>query len=523
MHNPVNLGAIIDPHRDPDKIAVIDVMGDADTHARHYTYREVDALANAVARTLSARQYAPGTRIALLAVNSVPYVATVLGIMRAGLTAVPVNHKFPPPLIAYVLADSGAALVFHDERRHDALPASVEAVALPCAPVTTIGASCANASSPALRPKPADAQPDRPTETSTDRPTDAPALMLYTSGSTGKPKGVLLSHASHLWVAQTRRLATPLDDERALIAAPLYHMNALALMFLALASHATTVLLPQFNASQYIRAIAQYRCTWLTAVPPMIAMMLQERDLIAQTDLSSVRVIRMGSAPVSSSLLDAIHHLVPNARVINAYGTTEGGPVVFGAHPAGTPTPRMSVGYPHAAVSLRLERGADDPDEQGVLALKSPAIMLGYHQRPDVTHPVSEDGYYTTGDVFRRDTDGFYYFVGRRDDMFVSGGENIYPGEVEKMLEQHPAVEQAAVVPIDDDIKGQKPVAFVVRRAGMAIDAAALKAYALAHAPAYQHPRHVWFVDRFPLASTNKTDRGALKAEAKVRLSVALS
>jgi len=501
MHNPANLGAIIDPRRDPDKIAVIDVLGDTDTHARHYTYRDLDALINAVTRMLSARHYAPGTRIALLAANSVPYVATVLGIMRAGLTAVPVNHKFPPALIAYVLADSGAELVFHDEQRHEALPGSVEALALPRLPVETGGdLSAAEPSLTATLP-------------------GAPALMLYTSGSTGKPKGVLLSHASHLWVVQTRRLATPLDDERALIAAPLYHMNALALMFLALASHATTVLLPQFKASQYIRAIAQYRCTWLTAVPPMIAMMLQERDLIAKTDLSSVRVIRMGSAPVSSSLLDAIHHLLPHARVINAYGTTEGGPVVFGPHPAGIPTPRMSVGYPHPAVSLRLQRSAEDPEDQGMLALKSPAIMLGYHQRPDVAHPVSDDGYYATGDVFRRDADGFYYFVGRRDDMFVSGGENIYPGEVEKMLEQHPAVEQAAVVPIDDDIKGQKPVAFVVRRAGAAVDASALKAYALAHAPAYQHPRHIWFVDRFALASTNKIDRATLKAEAKARLS----
>lgn len=514
MHTPVNLGAIIDAHRDPDKIAVIDVMGDADIQARHYTYRQLDALANGVARVLSARHYAPGTRIALLAANSVPYVATVLGIMRAGLTAVPVNHKFPAALVAHVLADSGAQLVFHDERRADALPAGVESAALPCEAVTTIDASFADACSPAPCRTPTGAL----TDSATDAPTDAPALMLYTSGSTGKPKGVLLSHASHLWVVQTRRLDTPLDNERALIAAPLYHMNALALMFLALASHATTVLLPQFNAVQYLRAIAQYRCTWLTAVPPMIAMMLQEKDLVANTDLSSVRVIRMGSAPVSSRLLDAIHHLLPNARVINAYGTTEGGPVVFGAHPAGTPTPTMSVGYPHHAVALRLARSADDPENQGVLALKSPAIMLGYHQRPDVPDPVSDDGYYTTGDVFRRDADGFYYFVGRRDDMFVSGGENIYPGEVEKMLEQHGAVEQAAVVPVDDDIKGQKPVAFVVRRAGMHVDAAALKAYALAHAPAYQHPRHIWFVDRLELTSTNKIDRARLKLDAKARL-----
>jgi long-chain acyl-CoA synthetase len=112
--------------------------------------------------------------------------------------------------------------------------------------------------------------------------------------------------------------------------------------------------------------------------------------------------------------------------------------------------------------------------------------------------------------VFRRNADGFHYFVGRVDDMFVSGGENIYPADVERMLERHPDIAQAAVVPIDDDIKGQKPVAFVIKKPGRALDGEAVKRFALAHAPAYQHPRFVWFVDELPLASTNKLDRAAL-------------
>ena len=120
--------------------------------------------------------------------------------------------------------------------------------------------------------------------------------------------------------------------------------------------------------------------------------------------------------------------------------------------------------------------------------------------------------------MFRRDTDGFHYFVGRTDDMFVSGGENIYPADVERMLERHPDVAQAAVVPIDDDIKGQKPVAFVIRKPGRALDADAVKRFALANAPAYQHPRSVWFVDELPLASTNKLDRTALQRMAEERM-----
>ena len=171
-------------------------------------------------------------------------------------------------------------------------------------------------------------------------------MFLYTSGSTGLPKGVVLSHQSHIWVVETR-LAPDLDRHRYLIAAPLYHMNALALSKLACAAHATVVLLPRFEAKSYIEAIGHYRPTWLTAVPPMIAMMLRERETMEKTDLSSVEFIRMGSAPVSEALMAATHKAFPKARVTNAYGTTEAGPVVFGPHPKGLPQPEDSVGYPH--------------------------------------------------------------------------------------------------------------------------------------------------------------------------------
>jgi acyl-CoA synthetase (AMP-forming)/AMP-acid ligase II len=150
--------------------------------------------------------------------------------------------------------------------------------------------------------------------------------------------------------------------------------------------------------------------------------------------------------------------------------------------------------------------------------MKCPALMLGYHNRPDVKPPLTADGFYITGDVFRRDADGFFYFVGRTDEMFVSGGENIYPADVERMLERHPDIAQAAVVPIVDEIKWRKPVAFVVLKSGRGLSEDDVKRFALAHAPAYQHPRFVWFVDELPLASTNKLDRAALKQLAEERV-----
>jgi len=489
-----NLGDLIRHDRDLGKVAIIDLGGEQ--APREVSFAQLDAMANGVARALQKRGLRRGDRVALLSANRVEYIAAYYGIMRAGLVAVPVNFKFPRATIHFIMRDAGAKFLFCDAGRAADSPPDIERA--------TFGADF----DAFLDPGPF--VPIAPRE-------NEPAMFLYTSGSTGTPKGVVLSHQSHIWVVETR-LASGLDRHRYLIAAPLYHMNALALAKLACAAHATIVLLPQFSAPAYIEAIGRYRCTWLTAVPPMIAMMLRETALMQATDLSSVEFVRMGSAPVSAALMAALHEALPRASVTNAYGTTEAGPVVFGPHPKGLPQPELSVGYPHPKVTLRLVDSSNRDAAQGVLEMKCPALMLGYHNRPDVPPPLTTDGFYVTGDVLRRDSDGFHYFVGRTDDMFVSGGENIYPADVERMLERHPDIAQAAVVPIDDDIKGQKPVAFVIKKPGRALDGEMVKRFALLNAPAYQHPRFVWFVDELPLASTNKVDRAALQAMAQERM-----
>jgi len=492
-----NLGALTSTGHDLDKVAIIDL---GTGHERRFSYRDFEGQANAVARALLARGLVRGDRVAILSANRFEYLTAVHGIMRAGFVAVPVNFKFPPATIDYIVHDSGAKLVFCDAPRFDSAPKD-----LPRIRFDGEGSEFADFLKPG---------PFLPVTAATGEP----AMFLYTSGSTGRPKGVVLSHQSQIWVVETRLAAQDMTRHRFLIAAPLYHMNALAMSQLAHAAHATVILLPQFTAQLYLKAIEDYRCTWLTAVPPMIAMMLNDKERLAATDLSSVEFLRMGSAPVSQSLMAAIRRTLPKAAVTNAYGTTEAGPVVFGPHPQGLRQPEMSVGYPHPKVEVRLIGDDGKSAKLGVLEMRSPAMMNGYHNRPDIASPITEDGFYITGDVFRRDENGFHFFVGRADDMFVSGGENIFPGEVEKMLETHPEIIQACVVPVDDDIKGSKPVAFVVKREGSHLDERSLKAYALENAPAYQHPRSIWFVESLPLASTNKLDRNALRVLAADKL-----
>ncbi len=487
-----NQGALIGGGRDPGATALIDLSGPA---PRPITYAALDMMANALARGLLRWGLVRGDRVGILAANSAEYLAAFFGAQRAGLVPVPVNWRFPAATVEYVLRDSGAKLVLCDAERQAAVPADL--------PSIVFGSDAWNA---LADPGPFEAVRPAPAE---------PALFLYTSGSTGRPKGVILSHQSHLWVVEQRLRDADISSERCLIAAPLYHMNGLALAQLACAAHITVVLLPQFDARAYLRAIGEHQVTWITGVPPMMAMLLQQRELVAKTDLSSVRHVRCGSAPVSPSLLAAIRATFPNAGFVNGYGTTEAGPVVFSRHPDGIATPPLSVGYAHRAVELRLRAEDGAIGDQGVLEQKCPAQMNGYWNRPDLQPPLTTDGFYITGDVFRRDAQGFHYVMGRVDDMFISGGENIFPSEVEKVLETHDAVEQSAVIPVEDDIKGTKPVAFVVLRQGVAADEAALKAHALARAPAYMHPRRVWFLDALPLAGTNKVDKARLAAMAR--------
>lgn len=490
-----NLGDIIRRDLNQEKIGLIDLGGE--NGPREYSYEEIDEKSNAVARGLLRYGLKPNQRVAILSANRAEYLFSHFGIMRAGLVSVPINFKFPSALINFVMEDADVDLVFCDSARAKDVPNYLPKVIFNSPDSNGFDNFIDNG---AFKPD--------------SSRLDDQAMFLYTSGSTGKPKGVILSHRSHIWVAQTRLGENNFSGHRFLIAAPLYHMNALALANLSIVAHATIVLLPQFVARDYLLAIEKYRCTWLTAVPPMIAMMLQEKELIKKIDFSSVKSLRMGSAPVSSSLINSIMEVLPNIEVTNAFGTTEGGPVVFGAHPDGLKQPLLSVGYPHPAVELRLV--------DNVLQIKSPGLMLGYHKAlvrsPQLKPPFTHDGFYITGDMFRVDSDGFYFFLGRVDDMFVSGGENIYPSEVERLLETHPMVQQAAVLPVDDDIKGQKPAAFVVLKPGSSLTADSLRQYCLENAPAYQHPRWIWFKDKLPLASTNKIDKSLLKEEIKILL-----
>jgi acyl-CoA synthetase (AMP-forming)/AMP-acid ligase II len=521
-----NLGAIATPWVGTGRVAYVDATAGVDNAgsdssddlaAIEVGFDAFDDLSARMAGGLVARGLPRGARVGILADNSVAYGACYLGIPRAGMVTVPLNTRQSADNLEYVADDADLGAVIHDADNAHLRPPGVAAIELgstawdqllaadPLAPVTV------------------------------ER--DDVAVQMYTSGSTGRPKGVLLSHGGQLFsIEQYLGGVLPMDpDERLMVSAPMYHKNAGMQLKMALTLGGTVILLNRFDAAEYLRAVATHGATAVSGVPTMFALMAAETELASTLDLSSVARASIGSAPMTPTLHTQARRLFPSAVVTNGYGTTEV-VAVFGGHPDGKPRPTITVGHPLTAVETRLidpETGADAEVEpatgrrQGELWVRSPGVMVGYHQLTDLTAERVTEGWYHTGDVMEADKDGWHYFVGRVDDMFNCGGENVYPGDVEQLLERCPGVHQAAVVPVDDELKGALPVAFVVAEPGAGterdpldehrLDEHRVKRWALDHGPAYQHPRAVWFVDEIPLAGTAKIDKEALTEEAARR------
>jgi len=507
-----NLGGIFARWIGTDRIAFLDATGGDLANPIPVTYDELDDRCGRLAAGLRARGLRSGDRVGILADNSVDYAVGYAGIVRGGQVTVPLNTRQPAETLAWVAGDADLALVLHDQANTERCPEGIPAV--------EIGSTAWH--------ELLDHGPDPVASVGSE----AVAVQMYTSGSTGRPKGVLLTHGGQLFsIDQYLAGVMPMDpDERLLVSAPMYHKNAQMQLKMALALGGSVVLLRRFEAEDYLRAIDLHRVTALTGVPTMFALMfglLADRtDLEAETDLSSVRRLSIGSAPMTQALFDqARSRFGPGVVITNGYGTTEV-VAVFGGHPDGLARPDTSVGHPLAAVETRLVDPATGADavadqatgrRQGELWVASPGLMAGYHNLPEVTAAKVTDGWYHTGDVMEADSEGWHHFVGRVDDMFSCAGENVYPGDVEQMLERCPEIHQAAVVPVADELKGALPVAFVVAAAGVDPTEKYIRDWALTNGPAYQHPRAVWFLDELPLAGTAKIDKSALAAEAERR------
>lgn len=472
-----NLGDILHAcDRDSDVVEI----DPSNLNQRSVSTQQLESTAQALASYLYQEGYRPYDRIAILADNYLESIACYLAILKLGGIVVMISSKATSSQTGSMLQDSAVKLVFTDRLLDTNLPVfDLMQVMEKLSNNTTFESYC----------------PD-----STDT-----AIILHTSGSTGNPQRVELTHQARIGMLSNIR---PYVKSKSLFASPLYHSMGMNALDMNLYIKNDLFFLRKFEPGAYLKVIDRLRPNNLSGVPPMFSLLTLQKELIPTLDLSSVTHIHLSGGAPTPSIYTQLTQIFKNANIRNAYGSTELGPGIFGPHKT-LPTPPTSVGCEQEGIFYRII--------DNVLQVKSPLMMKGYDGKNCNFTP---DGYYITNDQFEVDQDGFYYFLGRSDDMFKSGGNKIFPSEIERVVEQHPAIDKCVVVPIDDSVKEFKPYAFVTLRLGATTTSKEISIFLEDKLARYQIPRQFWILDQFPLSGVNKIDKQKLKALAKQHLNI---
>jgi len=499
-HPTTNLGDFVkaSPHFGSSKTCIVDCTGDVE---RTISYREFELETQRVVGALRSLGIARGDRIAFAVENSVHYLTLFLGTLRLGAIPAPINFRLSAQSIRDILDDLHPRAILRGlnigDRARQAL------TQIDNTEIVDIGES--NGGSLSLSTLCERSQPD---DYVAEMGFDDQAFQMYSSGSTGTPKPISMTHGGMLWgIEQSQRYYPVSVDSVGIIATPMYHKNAMrgtAKPFLR--AGATFVIQGGFAAIPYLEAMSRYGVTGCGGVPAMYAELLRHVELIKSLDFSKLSAMSLGSAVVSTELVSRLEQMFPGVQVEDSYGLTEGGGP-FGAPTDGRGTPRGSVGVVAPEMLVRLVNSAGQETDQGELWVKSPYVLKEYVNRPELNRTKLVNGWLRTGDLFRRDGDGFYYFIGRTDDMFVCGGENIYPREVEDILLQNPEIVDALVAALPHATKGHAPAALIVTRAGSSLTAQDVQDFFAERGPVYAVPRAIHFAAELPLTSIGKPDR----------------
>ncbi|MFC4117772.1 acyl-CoA synthetase [Nonomuraea zeae] len=471
----------------PDRTAF--VFGD-----RAVTYAQVHERTTALAHRLRAAGVARGDRVAYLGPNHLAFAETLFATHLLGAIFVPLNARLAAPELTYMLDHSGARLLIH------APELAATAAALP---VTRIAVGDLPAES-------GDAEPvDVPVAL------DDPALILYTSGTTGRPKGAVLTHGNLVW--NTFNLLANVDvtsDEVTLVSAPLFHVAALNQTLLpTFLKGGRSVIMPSWDVERCYDLIAEHRVTWMFGVTTMFAAFARSPRWPG-ADLSSLRLLMAGGAPVPPGLIRTYQER--GLVFSQGYGMTETAPGATFLEPAMSARKAGSAGVPVFFSRVRVVRPDltdAPPGEPGEILIDGPNVTPGYWNDPDATRAArAPGGWFRSGDIGAYDAEGHLYIMDRAKDMYISGGENVYPAEVESVLSEHPAVAEAAVFGVPDDTWGEVGRAVVVLKPGAGADAEDLVAFLRGRLAGYKVPRSVVWADELPRTSSGKIVKPALRA-----------
>jgi fatty-acyl-CoA synthase len=472
---------------------------------RTVTYAEFDTLSDVVAGHLAAMGYGPGDRLAVAAPNSVEWIALWLGAAKLGVIVVTLNVRYREAEFTYMLDQSGAKglvcsataggfdFVEFFAPLRDRLPDVRDYLFLGRPEGDGLFTGAPVGSAPDVRP-------------------ENPAVILYTSGTTGRPKGATLTHRSILASAGAQAAHLGQDGDRIVGTMPLNHVGGLSVTVTScLITGGTVDIVPAFSPGEVLELAERHRITILAGVPTMWTLMLSHETAPAR-DLDSVRLAIIGGSNLEPAMAQRISARLPHARLINLYGLSEvSGTAALSRLNDDPATVARTLGVVIGGYEWRVVDADGAPAEHGELLLRGPAVAAGYWDMPEETAATFDaDGWLHTGDVVQAEADGHLVFRARLKEMYLQGGYNVYPVEVENVLGQHPDVVQAAGIGIPDDVLGAVGRYFVQRRPGTTVTDDELRAWCAERLANYKVPREIVFVDEFPLTPAGKVHKAVL-------------
>lgn len=485
-----------------DKAALIDGPTGALT-----TYAELEQRTGDLAASLYHAGVRRGDRIALLSTNSPAFMEAVFAVARLGAILVPLNYRLAADELGYILQDSGAMMLFVSPELTDAAGAALDLPAIPVRRTVVLGPATARFESVD------DFVTDEPFHGADVAERDV-CMIMYTSGTTGHPKGAMLTHENMLWNAVNMLSAGEglRRTDVTLSAAPLFHIGALGIFTLPLLyTGGTVATVGQFDPAQTLEIMQREQVTVMFLVPAMWAAVMRTPG-VEDFDARHIRCAISGGSPCPLPVIRFFRD--KGWRFMEGFGLTETAPVSTVLEADHVTDKAGSIGRPVMHEQCRIVDDADrdvTDDTIGELLIRGPNVFVGYWGKPRETAQALRGGWFYTGDLARRDAEGFISIVDRKKDMVISGGENIYPVEVERVLIEHDAVTDVAVIGVPDDKWGETVMAVIVAESDSSPDPQALIAFCRERLAGYKTPKHVEIVDELPRNATGKLLKRTLR------------
>jgi len=487
-------------HEFPDKVAII-------CDGKQVKYRELNSRVNQLTHGFLYSGIGKNSRIAILMYNSVELVEIYFALAKAGITGIPLNFRLTVPELYYIIEDSDATTLIIGEEFESTLD-QLRPRLSKAKHFITVGKEPQKVEEfYNLYHNQSNREPDIKVKAEDE------SFIIYTSGTTGKPKGVILTHKNHIWNTINYTIAYQMEESDVELAlTPMFHSSTMGRIFAYIFTGATFITSKRFDPVQAMELITKCKVTSITQTPTMYAALLNLKDKDCyHTD--TVKRIVTGAAPASPEMKGEIAQLFPRAGVFDLYGLTEASPGVTILKPNSPPDKIASVGKPMMSVKIKIvgENGRELPSgETGEIVCRGPNVMKGYYNNSASTKEVLREGWLYTGDVGIIDRNGYLYLTGRKKELIVSGGDNIYPAEIETVLHRHPLILEAAVIGVPDEYWGESVKAIVVTKSGKAIDEQEVIEYCKSRLASYKKPKSVDFIDALPKNAAGKVMKDEL-------------